>query len=219
MPVLVLVLTGSNCYNDAEIDAGALGSFETTLGSAPTPTTTATITATTSVSATTSTSPPQERSSSNTSYDVDASGQPGSVAVNADDCFDDDGPAACGVDITGMAWEPVAGAPDLLQVTITFAGPLGGTEDFLLNMGIRGAESDGLGTNYSVEGGEASWNFPGSDGPLAGESASVDDNGRLVIIRDLSSLTGIIRISIRTRTLTDPQIGDAVQISNVADRG
>jgi hypothetical protein len=102
-------------------------------------------------SSTTSTAAAQERSSSNTSYDVDAEGQPGTVAINSDDCFDDDGPAACteGIDIIGMAWEPVAGAPDQLKVTVTFAGPVGGTQDFLFNMGIRGMKATGLALTIS----------------------------------------------------------------------
>jgi len=162
MPVLVLVLSANVCvYSDAE--NAAEGAANSTTAATTTPTTMATITATTSMSATTSTAAPEERSSSNTSNKVDAAGQPGTVTIHFGDCFDDDGPAACiaGVDIIGMAWEAVAGVPDQLKVTITFAGPVGGTEDFLLNMGIRGNESYGLGTNYFVENGEASWKFTG----------------------------------------------------------
>ena len=161
--------------------------------------------------------PAGPRSSQNTSYPVTVSGTSGSVAVNANDCFGEKAPAdQCPdeVDIAGMSWGPVEGAPNLLRVTVSFVGPFAGPTETLVTISLF-SDGPALGTTVSLVDGNVTCTFPGSDGPLAGESCALNAVGEIDLVRDVSGMNRI-RISIRSRQGSgDSQVGDAVQISGI----
>ena len=161
--------------------------------------------------------PAGPRSSANTSYPVMVSGTSGSVAVNANDCFGERAPVdQCPdeVDIAGMSWGPVEGSPNLLRVTLSFVGPFAGPTETLVTISLF-SDGPSLGTTVSLVDGNMTCTFPGSDGPLAGESCALNAVGKIDLVRDVSGMNRI-RISIRSRQGSgDSQVGDAVQISGI----
>ena len=143
----------------------------------------------------------------------------GSVGVNTNDCFGQEAPLdQCPdeVDIARVSWGPVAGAPNLLKVTVGFVGRFDGPDGTFADIGIRGGEGTPLGTRTRLAGGKVICTYPGSDGPLTGESCAVNAEGEIEIVRNVSGLTGEIRLSIRSMQGSgDSFVGDAVQIRGI----
>ena len=157
------------------------------------------------------------RTSRNTSYPVTVSGTSGSVDVNTQDCFGETAPVdQCPdeVDIAGMSWGPVDGSPDLLKVTVSFVGPFAGPIATRVNIGLF-SDGPSMGTNVSLVDGNVTCTFPGTDGPLEGESCALNAAGEIELVRDVSGMNRI-RVLIRSRQGSgDSRIGDAVQIRGI----
>ena len=82
--------------------------------------------------------------------------------------------------MVALAW--VEQGPDLLELTVTFAGPVTGGGDFFVDIGIwpRGSGSP-MGPSVTISDGVASCDF-GPDGPLPGESCEVNASGEIVFV-------------------------------------
>ena len=157
------------------------------------------------------------RTNRNISYPVTVSGRSGSVGVNTQDCFGETGPIdQCPdeVDIAGMSWGPVDGSPDLLKLTVSFVGPFAGPIATRVNIGLF-SDGPSMGTNVSLVDGNVTCTFPGTDGPLEGESCALNAAGEIELVRDVSGMNRI-RVLIRSRQGSgDSRIGDAVQIRGI----
>ena len=133
------------------------------------------------------------RSTQNPTNEIDAAGQSGPVAINADDCFDDDGPVDCepGIDVIGLAWDHADGTPDLLTVTLTFSDPPTDAGEAIIDVGVWPRGDGGpLGVRVSISDGAASCTFPNrDDGPLPGETCEVDGSD-IVIVYEISAMGG-----------------------------
>ncbi|GMQ94565.1 MAG: hypothetical protein BMS9Abin12_2060 [Acidimicrobiia bacterium] len=163
------------------------------------------------------------RSTENPANEVDAAGQSSPVAINADDCFNDDGIVECvaEIDVIALAWEEVEGAADLLSLTVAFAGPVDGGGDVLVDVAIR-PRGDGnpLGTRIEISDGVFSCKFPGSDGPLPGEECEIDEDGAIAVVRDIAGMSGRIDVAIAAIHFAEDgaHIRDGAQIKGILER-
>jgi hypothetical protein len=125
------------------------------------------------------------------------------------------------IDVIALGWGYVDGSPDLLMLTATFAAPVTGGGDALFDFGIwpRGSGSP-LGTRIEVSDGAAECNFPGSDGPLPGESCEVNTDGEILVVRDVSGMTGRVDVTVSSIHFAadDSLVRDAAQIIQVVER-
>jgi hypothetical protein len=102
-----------------------------------------------------------------------------------------------------MAWEMREDQPDLLKVTVTFAGPFAGTETTIMSVTVWGDDTNNFTVQAILEGGEVSCKYPGQpDSPLPGESCEVA-GARAEMALDVSGTAGGFRVSARSF-----QIGD-----------
>lgn len=155
---------------------------------------------------------------------VTVSGRDGSTEVGTDNCYDEDGWLAEGecplnIDIVRVDWRSDG---DFLELVVGFGEPVSGDQDISVNVTIHRNEGKALTTVVDVSGGAATCRYPGSDGPLAGESCGVTENGEIVVRRDTSDLTltgDRGRLSIKaTVTSDDGWLKDAAQIWGIPPR-
>lgn len=153
-------------------------------------------------------------------YVIDVSEQDGSVEVDADDCYTLYGPANCsaGLDITGVAWAYVEGSPNLLEITVTYAGPIDSSTDLHLGVGVRVSDRFGIGAGYEMRDGEISLSFPSKDGALPGELVELRPDGQLVVVIDVSELTGVLKVKASAIDFATDGARDDVQLINVLER-
>lgn len=142
------------------------------------------------------------RSASNSGYDISVSGSSGDTPVDENDCYGDDAPLdECpgAVDIVHMAWEMDGDQPDLLEVTVTFAGPYAGTDTTIMSVTVWGDDTNNFTVQAILEDGEVSCKYPGQpDSPLPGESCEVNSSGQVEVALDVSGTAGGFRVSARS---------------------
>lgn len=142
------------------------------------------------------------RSASNSGYDIDVSGTSGETAVDENDCYGQDAPIdECpgAVDIVHMAWEMGGDQPDLIQVTVTLAGPFAGPDTTIMQVTVWGDDTNNFSVQAILENGEVSCRYPGQpDSPLPGESCEVNASGQVEVALDVSGTADGFRVSARS---------------------
>jgi hypothetical protein len=142
------------------------------------------------------------RSASNSGYDISVSGSSGDTPVDENDCYGQDAPLdTCPdeVDIVHMAWGMRADQPDLLEVTVTFAGPFAGPDTTIMSVTVWGDDTNNFTVQAILENGEVSCKYPGQpDSPLPGESCGVNASGQVEVALDVSGTAGGFRVSARS---------------------
>jgi hypothetical protein len=142
------------------------------------------------------------RSASNSGYDIRVSGSSGDTPVDENDCYGEDSPLdECpdAVDIVHMAWGMDGDQPDLLEVTVTFAGPFAGPDTTIMSVTVWGDDTNNFTVQAILENGEVSCRYPGQpDSPLPGESCGVNSSGQVEVALDVSGTAGGFRVSARS---------------------
>ena len=103
-----------------------------------------------------------------------------------------------------MAWEMDGDQPDLLKLTVTFAGPFAGADTTIMSVTVWGDDTNDFTVPAILENDEVSCGDPGQpDSPLPGESRAVNSFGQVEVALDVSGTGGGFRVSARSTQLGD----------------